>query len=416
MWNRVLAKIVVLSLFLLVFAGQVGAAEEERLGEKLAPEGFGAVTKGGAGGRVIWVTTLNPDGPGSFVEAINAEGPRIIKFKVAGEIDISRQKRKANYFIWVGWPHRPHSRKAPGGPLNYDSPHSHITVDGASAPEPGITFTNGGFYIGYGVHDVIIRHIRIKHGVVGGASGSGICTETKRILVDHCTVTEAVDQAFDVCGGGHDVTAQWCIIGVGSKTGHPKGFDHSAGPFIAYGGTRVTLHHNLILKNRMRNPFLYGDYKLDYRNQTPPIADVVNNTIFDCYQGTLVGAGMRANLVGNFYLRQHAPAIYIVTKYPGQPKLYFKDNASFPDLRDHSGNLFRVGKPGKQAEAHKWIVKEPFSAPAVRTQPPLEAAKLVLAQCGARPWARGPIEAPLIAEARAAAAKLLEQPSKSAQP
>ena len=407
------AMIVVVVLLVCVPVTLAHAADG-RLGEKLVPEGFGAVTKGGEGGRVIWVTTLNPDGPGSFVEAVNAEGPRIIKFKVAGDIDISKQKRKGNYFIWVGWPHRPQANKTPGGRLNYDSPHSHFTIDGASAPEPGITFTNGGFYIGYGVHDVIIRHIRIKHGIVGGASGSGLCTEAKRLLVDHCTITESVDQAFDVGGGGHDVTAQWCIIGVGSKTGHPKGFDHSAGPFIAYGGTRVSLHHNLILKNRMRNPLLYGSYKLDYKKQTPPIADVVNNTIFDCYQGTLVGAGMRANLIGNFYLKQHAPAVYIVTKYPGKPSLYLKDNISSPDIRGRSGKLFWIGK-GEVPPGHKLVVEEPFEAVAVRRQPALEAAKLVLARAGARPWARGPIEAPLVEEARQAAAKLFEE-AGAAQP
>ena len=405
MWNKVWAKVAVLSVFLLLSAAHVVGAQDERLGEKLVPEGFGAVSKGGAGGRVVWVTTLNPDGPGSITEALNAEGPRIIKFKVAGEIDISKAKRKANYFIWIGWPHRPQASKAPGGRLNYDSPHSFVTIDGASAPEPGITFTNGGFYIGYGVHDLIMRHIRIKHGPGGGSSGDGMCIQAKRILIDHCTITEAVDESIDM-SGAQDVTVQHCIVGLASKAGHPKGVDHSAGPFVAYDATRVSLHHNLIARNNMRNPLLYGNYKKTYAKETPPVCDVVNNTIFGCHQGALVGAGMRANLVGNFYLRQRAPAIYIVTKYPGKPKVYLKDNVSFPDRRDRAGKLYRIGKPGPLTPESLWIAEEPFQVPTVTTQPALEAARLVLERAGARPWSRGPIEAPLIAEARAAAAKL----------
>jgi hypothetical protein len=45
-------------------------------------------TKGGAGGRIIRVTTLAPDGPGSFKAAIEAKGPRIVVFEVGGIIDM----------------------------------------------------------------------------------------------------------------------------------------------------------------------------------------------------------------------------------------------------------------------------------------------------------------------------------------
>src|SRR5213075_2824785 len=41
-------------------------------------EGFGATTAGGRGGKVIAVTNLSDDGPGSFRAACEAEGPRIV--------------------------------------------------------------------------------------------------------------------------------------------------------------------------------------------------------------------------------------------------------------------------------------------------------------------------------------------------
>ena len=43
-------------------------------------------TQGGAGGRIIRVTTLAADGPGSLRAAIRAKGPRIIVFEVGGAV------------------------------------------------------------------------------------------------------------------------------------------------------------------------------------------------------------------------------------------------------------------------------------------------------------------------------------------
>ncbi|MBK7233687.1 MAG: hypothetical protein IPH93_15855 [Saprospiraceae bacterium] len=49
-------------------------------------EGFGSLTTGGRGGRVVYVTNLNADGPGSLQAAINETGIRYILFKVSGVI------------------------------------------------------------------------------------------------------------------------------------------------------------------------------------------------------------------------------------------------------------------------------------------------------------------------------------------
>ena len=50
----------------------------------MAPQLFGATAKGGRGGRIIKVTTLKADGPGSLNEACRAKGPRIVVFEVGG--------------------------------------------------------------------------------------------------------------------------------------------------------------------------------------------------------------------------------------------------------------------------------------------------------------------------------------------
>src|SRR3990172_3137288 len=75
-------------------------------------EGFGSRTPGGRGGRVIEVTTLDDDGPGSLRAAIAAEGPRIVVFRVAGTVEL-------------------------GSPLQ--AKHPFLTIAGQSAPGGGIT-------------------------------------------------------------------------------------------------------------------------------------------------------------------------------------------------------------------------------------------------------------------------------------
>jgi hypothetical protein len=50
--------------------------------------GFGTQTPAGRGGRVIKVTNLNADGSGSLVEALHAQGPRLVVFEAGGVIDL----------------------------------------------------------------------------------------------------------------------------------------------------------------------------------------------------------------------------------------------------------------------------------------------------------------------------------------
>src|SRR6185436_17357843 len=92
-------------------------------------------TPGGRGGKVIAVTTLEDSGPGSFRAACDAEGPRIIVFRVAGTIALKNPIVVKNPFL---------------------------TIAGQTAPGDGICLRDATF--GIATHDVIVRYLRSRLG------------------------------------------------------------------------------------------------------------------------------------------------------------------------------------------------------------------------------------------------------------
>ena len=133
--------------------------------------GWAAQTPGGRGGKIIRVTTLAADGPGSFVAALETKGPRIVVFEVGGVIDL--QKRE----------------------LRITEPF--LTVAGQTAPSPGITLVRTG--IDLATHDVVLQHIRVRTGAAGvGPRGhwepdAFSTIAAQNVIVDHCSMTWAID-------------------------------------------------------------------------------------------------------------------------------------------------------------------------------------------------------------------------------
>jgi hypothetical protein len=64
-------------------------------------EGGGAWTPGGRGGNVFVVTSLNDSGPGTLREAVEARGPRIVVFGVAGTIALEMPLTISDPFITI---------------------------------------------------------------------------------------------------------------------------------------------------------------------------------------------------------------------------------------------------------------------------------------------------------------------------
>jgi len=164
---------------ILLILGSAGGASAAN--ESLAfpgAVGCGAHTQGGRGGKIIRVTTLAADGPGSFVEAIHAKGPRIVVFEVGGVIDLQQHELKIT--------------------------EPFLTIAGQTAPSPGITLVRTG--IDLATHDVIMQHVRIRVGTAGAAKRAGwepdafSTINAWNVIVDHCSLTWAIDENLSASG------------------------------------------------------------------------------------------------------------------------------------------------------------------------------------------------------------------------
>ena len=223
--------------------------------------GWGSDTKGGQEGRVIKVTNLNSDGPGSFKAALEAESPRLVVFEVGGIIDLEKQQIKIS--------------------------NPYLTVAGQTVPSPGITCIRGGLTLD--THDIVMQHLRFRMGDANAEAGSGYEPEIstsananpQRIVIDHCSVSWGIDENLSVSGsrGGvgskspHDVTLSYNFslrYSVQAKT-KSKHMDHSMGTLVMDDAKRVAVIGNYYAHNSERNPW--------YKANTTGV--VVNNLIYD---------------------------------------------------------------------------------------------------------------------------------------
>jgi hypothetical protein len=217
-------------------------------------EGFGRNTLGAlsspTGYETYMVTSLADSGPGTLRDAISQE-KRLIQFAVAGEIN-------------------------PQTDILIKKPY--ITIDGASAPAPGITLKKtqrmGGALIVGGTHDVVIQHIRVwgaykaGDGTVNNAGTLGIDGDwdpdyvARNIVLDHITARNATDSGPDIWGEVQDVTVSWNLI---FHNYHPTTISHYPSPYQTR--QRISMHHNVYAENGERNPQIRGDVQeLDYVN------------------------------------------------------------------------------------------------------------------------------------------------------
>ncbi|MCU4155369.1 pectate lyase [Carboxylicivirga sp. A043] len=237
-------------------------------------EGFGAQSRGAYAGeqlpQIIKVTNLNDGGPGSLRAAINRQYPRIIIFEVSGVIELNRT-------------------------LRINSPYVFIAAQ--TAPFPGITLKN--YPLGISSHDVLVQGIKVRPGTASNKQIDGIniaddSTKLYNIMVDHCSVSWALDENIGILNGGDGITISNCIISEClTHMNHSKGL-------LSMHSKRISVIKNMFVHNSDRNPLVWGD---TYGVQ------IINNLIYNSdthavYLG-MSGEGktpMKADIVGNYYI------------------------------------------------------------------------------------------------------------------
>lgn len=229
--------------------------------------GFGAAATGGRGGKVLKVTTLAASGPGSLQAALDAAGPRIIVFDVSGVID---------------------------GDVTIS--HGDVTIAGETAPGAGVTIA-GRLFAEYddAAGNIIVRFLRVRPAYDGsdGAQFDGAQISLNHtVILDHVSVAWGVDETVDLYEAD-DVTVQWSTIEESATMGHPEG-EHNYGLINGPDGHRITLHHNLFIHHKNRNPAIANGP-----------AEVVNNVAYNVRHGFVHHnpASGAFNIIGNSYIR-----------------------------------------------------------------------------------------------------------------
>jgi len=341
--------LVAVALGLLVRVGAFAA--ENHLPAFPGAEGFGAVTKGGRGGRVIKVTNLLAKGKGSLQAACAAEGPRIIVFAVSGVIE-------GNIVI----------------------EHGEVSILGQTAPGAGITIA-GSLATRYGarqpINDVVVRFLRVRPPAAYGATGDALqFSENKRVILDHVSAAWASDETLDIYGA-QDVTVQWCTLEESLTEGHPKG-RHNFGLISGPNGARVTLHHNLFAHHSRRCPAIANGP-----------ADVRNNVVYNFRDGfghENDPNDQGYNVVGNYYKRGPSDPKIFPFCFRGTVSYYLRDNYidSIGLIQDPWAEADKLGGLRYYAQSGRKAGRE-FQVPQVTTHAPDEAYQLVLREAGGLP-------------------------------
>jgi hypothetical protein len=352
-------------------------------------EGFGTDTVAGRGGQIIVVSTLAESGPGSLREALSASGPRVVLFEVGGVIALSSAVVISNPYV---------------------------TVAGQSAPDPGITLTGAGLVVT--THDVLVQHIRSRPGddpagpdpegrdgigVVGRPDGSG---ETFNVVIDHCSVSWAIDEGVSTWYAGvHDVTFSNNIIAENlAHSLHPKG-EHSKGLLIGDHSRRISVIGNLFAHNTRRNPLLKGD--------TSTL--VANNIIYNPgsqaigFSDPEWSGPSRASIIGNLVIpgastTSSARAIWRGIETSGDIQVYaddtsIRDSTTDPWVPDSRMSRVLVAEP-------------PVSVAPLSLSAAADLEATLLTSAGARPAARDAVDIRIVASVENRSGRIIDSPAE----
>jgi hypothetical protein len=316
-------------------------------------EGYGRFSRGGRGGRVIEVTNLDDDGPGSFRAAVNAEGPRTVVFRVSGVISLKSAISVA---------------------------HPSLTVAGQTAPGDGICLRGYPVGTSAGSSDIILRFLRVRVGDEARRSFDGMGLEGHHSVFDHCSISWSIDEGLD-SRTARNSTFQRCIISEAlddSYQRHPHAFA------VSIGGNMVSYHHNLLAHCTGRNWSLAGGY--DDAVRFAGHLDIRNNVVYNWRYRTTDGGAKRVNFVNNYYKPGPATKMFTLMKPdvgspPDRQVYHVAGNVmeGHPEYEDNWKGIV----PNGDAPLAEFKSENPLFPPYVATTSAADAYRDVLADVGA---------------------------------
>jgi hypothetical protein len=352
-------------------------------------EGGGKFSFGGRGGKVLVVTNLNDDGPGSFRWAVEQGGARIVVFNVAGIIRIKT-------------------------PVIIRAPY--ITIAGQSAPGDGVCIAGESVWIN--THDVIIRYMRFRRGEtwVGRRDDAIGGNPIGNIMIDHVSATWGLDENMsmyrhmynDSTGtaeqklGTVNITIQNSIFGECLDT-----WNHAFGSTL--GGENCTFMRNLWANNAGRNPSIGWN----------GIFNFVNNVVFNWVHRSVDGGDYRAqyNIINNYFqpgpatpknnvghriLKPESGRSKLKQKYYGRAYVNGNIMEGYPEItKDNWKGGVQVEEmrdAGEYEDFIKW--SKPLPMPAITIMEAADAKKYVLANAGATLPRRDPVDTRIIEQVR----------------
>lgn len=322
-------------------------------------EGYGRYAIGGRGGKVVEVTNLNDDGPGSFREAVTQDiGPRTVVFNVSGNIELKSR-------LVIGQPY--------------------ITVAGQTAPGEGITITRAP--VGLTGDDGIMRFVRVRIGAGTTFDGMGL-TGADYSIIDHCSISWTIDESFS-SRGAHHITLQRTLISEAlNVAGHDKYEGNKMHGYAAtIGGDIGSFHHNLLAHNYGRNWSIGGGLNGDgyYSGKI----DIRNNVVYNWGGRVTDGGANQVNFVNNYYKPGPASKVFYALKVQhegvgkGKQQYFFDGNVMpgyFDEDSQDKGKTVQISN-GAIVD-FETFVDQPFFESYINTEKAAQAYKSVLSDVG----------------------------------
>ena len=333
-------------------------------------EGYGRFARGGRGGRVVTVTTLDDyqesQGetpiPGSLRYAVEKEtGSRTIVFNVSGLITLRSRLT-----------------------INSNSPY--LTMAGQTAPGKGVCIREWTMGLSGG-RDVIVRFMRTRPGNISGTTIDGMGMQGSNYsILDHCSISWSIDEAFS-SRSANNITLQRTLIAealnVAGHQNYPPGTKH--GYAASIGGDIGSFHHNLLAHNYGRNWSLAGG--LDGTGNFAGRLDITDNVVYNWGHRATDGGAHQVNFVNNYYKPGAATDFFYALNaqydnFPGTQQYYFAGNL-MPGHFDETNETAGRTTSGFVPTTYPPFVDTPFFPAAITTQSAGDAYKQVLSDVGA---------------------------------